>query len=288
VDQKSHRIISNDMILANVGKMVVEAEYVAKHRNAGQFIILRIDEQGERIPLTIAEADPVRGTISLYYQVVGKTTGQMSRLKAGGEIRDIAGPLGHPTEIKKYGTAVCVGGGIGIAPVYPIATAMKEIGNRVINIIGARSKNILIMEDELRKAGNDIIVCTDDGSYGRKAFVTEALRDVMDREKVDIVVAIGPVPMMKAVSAMTKERGIRTMVSLNSIMIDGTGMCGGCRVTVNGERRFTCVDGPEFDGHLVDFDELTARLGTYRDDEGASMEHYNHSCKLEGVTGHGR
>jgi ferredoxin/flavodoxin---NADP+ reductase len=288
VEQSSHRIISNDLIRANVGKMVVEAEYIAQHRRAGQFIILRIDESGERIPLTIAEADPAGGTISLYYQVVGKTTGRMARLKAGEGLRDIAGPLGHPTDIKIYGTAVCIGGGIGIAPVYPIATAMKEAGNRVINIIGARSMDLLIMEDELRKVSDDFIVCTDDGSHGRKAFVTDALREVIEREKIDVVVAIGPVPMMKAVSAMTKEKGIRTMVSLNSIMIDGTGMCGGCRVTVNGERRFTCVDGPEFDGHLVDFDELTARLGTYRDAEAASMEHFNHTCNLEGVTSHGR
>jgi ferredoxin--NADP+ reductase len=228
------------------------------------------------------------GTISLYYQVVGKTTRQMSLLKAGGTINDIAGPLGHPTEIKKYGTVVCIGGGIGIAPVYPIAAAMKKAGNRVVNIIGARTKDLLIMEDELRKVGDEFVVCTDDGSHGRKAFVTEALKEVIEREDVVLVVAIGPVPMMKAVSAMTKERAIKTMVSLNSIMIDGTGMCGGCRVSVNGERRFTCVDGPEFDGHQVDFDELTARLGTYRDDEKISTEKYDHTCKLEGINGHGR
>lgn len=283
-----HTILLNDLISPNVGRMVVEAEYVARHRKAGQFIILRIDEAGERIPLTIASADSTAGTITLYYQVVGMTTQHMANLKAGDFIQDIAGPLGHPTEIKNYGTVVCIGGGIGIAPVYPIAAAMKEAGNRVINIIGARTKDLLIMEDELRKAGDDIIVCTDDGSHGRKAFVTEALKDVIGREKVDIVVAIGPVPMMKAVSAMTKELNIKTMVSLNSIMIDGTGMCGGCRVTVKGERRFTCVDGPEFDGHLVDFDELTSRLGTYRDDEKIMYEKYNHECKLNGVTGHGR
>ena len=278
-----HRILANEMISTNVGRMVVEADYVAKHRRAGQFIILRINEKGERIPLTIAEADPAGGTITLYYQVVGKTTKEMSLLKAGDAIQDIAGPLGHPTEIKRYGTAVCVGGGIGVAPVYPIASAMKESGNRVINIIGARTKELLIMENELAKAGDELIVCTDDGSYGRKAFVTEALKEVLEREKVDIVVAIGPVPMMKAVSDLTRDRGIKTMVSLNSIMIDGTGMCGGCRVTVNGERRFTCVDGPEFDGHQVDFDELTERLGTYRSDEKRSLEEFEHTCKLQGV-----
>ncbi|TFH40270.1 MAG: sulfide/dihydroorotate dehydrogenase-like FAD/NAD-binding protein [Chrysiogenales bacterium] len=267
--------------------MIVEAPYVATHRRAGQFIILRIDESGERIPLTIAEADPAGGNITLYYQVVGKTTGWMMELAAGDFIRDIAGPLGHPTEIKKYGTAVCIGGGIGIAPVYPIATALKEAGNRVINIIGARNSELLIMEDELAKAGDELIVCTDDGSRGRKAFVTEALSEIIEREGVDIVVAVGPVPMMKAVSEMTRPLGIKTMVSLNSIMIDGTGMCGGCRVTVSGERRFTCVDGPEFDGHQVDFSELTSRLGTYRDAENESTERFGHQCKLGGVQGNG-
>jgi NAD(P)H-flavin reductase len=287
MEKVAHRILSNDLILPNVGKMIVEAAYVAKHRHAGQFIILRINEAGERIPLTIADSDPAAGTITLYYQVVGKTTKQMSLLKAGGFINDIAGPLGHPTEIKKFGAAVCIGGGIGIAPVYPIAVAMKKAGNRVINIIGARTKELLIMEDELRNVGDEFIVCTDDGSHGRKAFVTEALKEIIEREKIDIVVAIGPVPMMKAVSAMTKEPGIKTMVSLNTIMIDGTGMCGGCRVTVNGERRFTCVDGPEFDGHQVDFDELTARLRTYCDDEKACMDRYDHACKLEEVKSNG-
>ncbi|MBN2079345.1 MAG: sulfide/dihydroorotate dehydrogenase-like FAD/NAD-binding protein [Spirochaetes bacterium] len=260
--------------------MVVEAPYVAARRKAGQFIILRIDETGERIPLTIAAADSAAGTITLYYQVVGKTTRHLKELAAGETIRDIAGPLGHPTEIMEYGTAVCIGGGIGIAPLYPIATALREAGNRVINIIGARNKDLLIMEEELSKAGDEIVVCTDDGSHGRKAFVTEALQEILDREPVHIVVAVGPVPMMKAVSEMTKPRGIKTMVSLNSIMIDGTGMCGGCRVTVAGERRFTCVDGPEFDGHQVDFSELTERLGTYRDAEKESMDRFDHQCRL--------
>ncbi len=270
------------MISPNVGKMIVEAPYVAEHRKAGQFIILRIDEFGERIPLTIADSDSQAGTLTLYYQVVGKTTRHLSQLKESGSLQDIAGPLGHPTEIHKYGTAVCVGGGIGIAPVFPISTAMKKAGNRVINIIGARSKDLLILEEELGRVGDELIVCTDDGSHGRKAFVTEALKEIMDREKVDIVVAIGPVPMMKAVSDLTRSAGIKTMVSLNSIMVDGTGMCGGCRVTVDGEKRFTCVDGPEFDGHQVDFDELTKRLATYRGEEKVSSEHYDHKCRLEG------
>ncbi len=282
-----HTIISNELISPNTGKMVVKAEYVAKHRKAGQFIILRTNERGERIPLTIADSDSQAGTITLMYQIVGKTTTDLSLMKAGDEIADIAGPLGHPTDIRNYGTVVCVGGGIGVAPIYPIVSAMKKAGNRVITIIGARTKHLLILENELSMVSDEIIPCTDDGSYARKAFVTEILGEVLAREKVDMVVAIGPVPMMKAVSNMTKEKAIPTMVSLNSIMVDGTGMCGGCRVTVGGEKKFTCVDGPEFDGHKVDFDELTVRLSAYRDDEKTSMEKY-HTCKLEGVTGHGR
>lgn len=278
-----HIISENSMIADSIGKMVVAAPYIAEHRKAGQFIILRIDEYGERIPLTIADADPGKGTITLYYQVVGKTTRQMQLLKEGDSIQDIAGPLGHPTDIKNYGTVVCIGGGIGIAPVYPISTAMKDAGNRVINIIGARNKNILILEDELKAIGDDFIVCTDDGSHGKKAFVTEALQEVIDSEKVDLVVAVGPVPMMKAVSNMTSKLNIKTMVSLNTIMIDGTGMCGGCRVTVGGEKKFTCVDGPEFDGHQVDFDELMVRLGTYKEEEKQCMNHFDHECQLHGT-----
>ncbi|RJP17592.1 MAG: sulfide/dihydroorotate dehydrogenase-like FAD/NAD-binding protein [Deltaproteobacteria bacterium] len=282
-----HKVISNELISPNTGKMIVDAGYVAAHRKAGQFIILRIGETGERIPLTIADSDRGAGTITLMYQVVGKTTTNLSKLNAGDSILDIAGPLGHPTEIRKYGTVACVGGGIGIAPVYPIASAMKNEGNRVINIIGARTRHLLVLEKEMTEAGDEIIVCTDDGSHGRKAFVTEALGEIIAREKVDLVVAVGPVPMMKAVSDLTREKGIHTMVSLNSIMVDGTGMCGGCRVTVGGEKKFTCVDGPEFDGHKVDFNELMTRLGSYRDEEKISMEH-DHTCKLDGVTGHGR
>lgn len=277
-----HLIKENSIVAHNIGKMIVEAPYVATHRKAGQFIILRIDEYGERIPLTIADSNADEGTITLYYQIVGKTTKQMSMLNAGQHLQDVAGPLGHPTEIKNYGTVVCIGGGIGIAPVYPISTAMKNAGNRVINIIGARTSDILILEEELRSTGDETIVCTDDGSYGKKAFVTEALKEVVDSENVDLVVAVGPVPMMKAVSEMTRGLNIKTMVSLNTIMIDGTGMCGGCRVTVNGEKQFTCVDGPEFDGHQVDFDELMIRLATYKDEEHQCMDHFEHECQLHG------
>jgi len=263
--------------------MVVDAPYVAEHRKAGQFIILLIDEFGERLPLTIADADKGKGTITLIYQIVGTTTAKLAKLKAGESLYGIAGPLGHPTEIKKYGTVVCVGGGIGIAPLYPISKAMKEAGNRVINILGARSENLFILEKEMGAIADECAICTDDGSKGEKGFVTDVLKGFIDKEKIDLVVAIGPVPMMKAVSELTKKDGIHTYVSLNSVMIDGTGMCGGCRVTVGGETKFTCVDGPEFDGHLVDFESLNKRLKTYHQEETASYEQYKHKCRLDGV-----
>ena len=279
-----HKIISNELISPNVAKMVVSAPYVAQHRKAGQFIILRVGETGKRIPLTIADSDAAAGTISLFYQIVGKTTTDMSKLTDKDSLMDVAGPLGHPTEIKNYGTVACVGGGIGVAPIYPISSAMKKAGNRVVNIIGARNQELLILEDEITAIGDEIIVCTDDGSYGRKAFVTQALEEVIQRETVNIVVAVGPVPMMRALCNLTKKYEIHTMVSLNSMMVDGTGMCGGCRVTVDGQTKFTCVDGPEFDGHKVDFDELMTHLTSYRDQEQESIEH-SHKCKLDGVTG---
>ena len=279
-----HKIISNVLISPNVAKMVVSAPYVAQHRKAGQFIILRVSETGERIPLTIADSDAAAGTITLFYQIVGKTTTDMSKLTSNDSLKDVAGPLGHPTDIKDFGTVVCVGGGIGVAPIYPISTAMKKAGNRVVNIIGARNQELLILENEITAIGDEIIICTDDGSYGRKAFVTQALEEVIQREPVNIIVAVGPVPMMRALCELTKKYEIHTMVSLNSMMVDGTGMCGGCRVTVDGKTKFTCVDGPEFDGHKVDFTELMTRLTSYREQEQESIEH-SHKCKLEGVTG---
>lgn len=278
-----HYIHSNDIIQPTLGKMIVDAPYVAEYRKPGQFIILRIDEYGERMPLTISDADKSKGTITLFYQIVGTTTQKLAHMKAGENVLDIVGPLGHPTEVKKYGTVACIGGGIGIAPLFPISKGMKEAGNRIINILGARSDNLLILEDELSKIGDENIVCTDDGTRGKKGFVTDMLREVISREKVDLVVAIGPVAMMRAVSNLTKESGIHTFVSLNSVMIDGTGMCGGCRVTVGGETKFTCVDGPEFDGHLVDFDSLNLRLKTYHKEENESFDQYKHKCKLDGV-----
>ncbi len=276
-----HIIHENSPLGPSTGRMVVEAPYIAGHRKAGQFIIFRIDEYGERIPLTIVDSDSDRGTITLIYQVAGKSTRQLFAMKPGDKILDIAGPLGHPTEIENYGTAVCVGGGIGVAPVYPISKALKEAGNRVITIIGARSKELLILEDDLKQVSDEIMVCTDDGSYGEKGFVTQLLQRIIDREKVNFCVAVGPIPMMNAVSQVTREPGIKTLVSLNSIMIDGTGMCGGCRVTVGGKIKFTCVDGPEFDAHEVDFTELSNRLNTYREEEQACSD--AHECKLEGA-----
>lgn len=283
-EKMMHYIHSNDIIQPTLGKMIVDAPYVAEYRKPGQFIILRIDEYGERMPLTISDADKKAGTITLFYQIVGTTTQKLGNMKAGENILDIVGPLGHPTEVEKYGTVACVGGGIGIAPLYPISKGMKDAGNRIVNILGARSGNLLILENELSLIGDENIVCTDDGTRGRKGFVTDMLKEVIAKEKVDLVVAVGPVAMMRAVSNLTKEHNIKTFVSLNSVMIDGTGMCGGCRVTVGGESKFTCVDGPEFDGHLVDFDSLNLRLKTYAKEEAESYNSYKHKCKLDGVT----
>ena len=273
-------IIQKRMLSPNVGWLEVEAPQIAKKRKAGQFIILRIDEQGERIPLTIADSNPEKGTITLICQSIGKTSTQLNSLQAGDTIRDIAGPLGQPSHLENFGTAVCVGGGVGIAVTYPIAKALKELGNTVISILGARTKDLLILEDEMRGASDEVRIATDDGSYGVKGFVTDQLKALIQERKVDFVLAIGPTIMMKAVSNVTREFGIKTMVSLNSIMIDGTGMCGGCRVTVGGRAKFVCVDGPEFDGHQVDFDELMLRQRMYLTEERQSLDQF-HECKLD-------
>lgn len=276
-------VISNQNIAPQVFRMVVFAPEVAKYRRAGQFVIVRPLNRSERIPLTIADADKEKGTITLIYQVVGKTTAEMSLIENGQSLADVAGPLGQPTHIEKYGTVVCVGGGIGIAPLYPIAQAMKKEGNHVISILGARTKALLIMEEEMAGTSDRVIIVTDDGSYGAKGLVTDALRGlIQENVHMDLVVAIGPPIMMKMVSLLTKENNIRTLVSLNTIMVDGTGMCGGCRVSVGGESRFVCVDGPEFDGHLVDFDEMIKRMKTYNTHEklAYSMFVEKHRCKL--------
>lgn len=276
-------ILTNDNIAPAVFRMVVEAPEVARHRRAGQFVIVRPTQGGERIPLTIADADPQRGTITLIYQVVGKTTAVMSLMEPGMELADVAGPLGQPTHVERFGRVACVGGGIGIAPLYPIAQAMKTEGNDVTAVLGARTRELLILEAEMRAVVDRVVVVTDDGSYGAKGFVTDALRGLLESgQRPDLVVAIGPTIMMKMVSILTKQFDVPTLVSLNTIMVDGTGMCGGCRVTVGGQVKFVCVDGPEFDGHQVDFDEMMKRLQTYRRHEAESYAAFRerHRCRL--------
>ncbi len=256
----------------------IEAPLIAKKAKPGQFVILKANENGERVPLTMAETDPERGTITVIYMVVGKSTALFRDLREGGGYTDVIGPLGKPTHIEKVGNVVCVGGGTGIAVLHPITRALKEAGNHVTAIVGARSKDLLILEDRMRDASHELIVCTDDGSYGRKGFVTEALKEVLEAKEIQEAFAIGPVPMMKFVSKMTAEYKVPTQVSLNPIMVDGTGMCGGCRVSVGGETKFACVDGPEFDGHKVDFDELMNRLQAYCD---AEKRCFNDYCIIE-------
>ncbi len=276
-----NKILSNTRLAPEVFRMEVEAPLIASERKPGQFIILQIDDDfGERIPLTIADADPAKGTITLVIQTVGKTTHLLAKKRPGDCIAALLGPLGQPTHIAKVGHVVCVGGGIGVAPLHPIAQAMKSVGNRVTIIMGARNKDLLIMEDEMRKIADKLIVVTDDGSYGRKALVTEPLKELCEQmPKPDMAVAIGPPIMMKFCAETTRPYEIHTVVSLNTIMIDGTGMCGGCRVTVGGETKFVCVDGPEFDGHLVDFDNMMKRLRTYKPREDADHQAYH--CRLE-------
>ena len=261
-----------EMSAGNVILNEIEAPSIARKARPGQFVILKANETGERIPLTMAETDPDQGTITVIYMVVGKSTALFKTLQVGDGYQDVIGPLGKPTHLEKLGTVVCVGGGTGVAVLHPITRALKEIGNNVICIIGARSKDLLIMEDYMRAASHDLRVCTDDGSYGHHGFVTDVLKEVLETEDVDQVVAIGPVPMMKFVSQITKEKNVPTIVSLNPIMVDGTGMCGGCRVSIAGQNKFACVDGPEFDGHAVDYDELTQRLQAYCEDEKACMD----------------
>ena len=253
----------------------IEAPLIAKKAKPGQFIVLRPNETGERIPLTMAGSDPTRGTIDIIFQVVGKTTALMRTFQKGDAFLDIIGPLGRPTHLEKLGTVICVGGGTGIAVLYPITRGLNEIGNHVISIIGSRTKELLIMEEEMKNVSNEFFVTTDDGSYGRHGFVTDALKDLLDERKdVKLVVGIGPVPMMKFVCKTTEPYGVKTMVSLNSIMVDATGMCGACRVTVGGKTQFCCVDGPEFNGHQVDFNELMKRQAAYLKEERESYERF--------------
>lgn len=256
---------------------VMEAPEIARKAQPGQFVIVRLDKEGERIPLTIADFDRAKGTVTLVVQEVGASTRQMGLYNAGESILDLVGPLGRPTEIEQYGTVICVGGGVGIAPIYPIARALKEHGNRVVSIIGARSENLLFWEDKMRAISDDLIVCTDDGSYGRFALVTAPLKELLESGvRYDLVFAIGPAIMMKFSCKTTQPFGIKTLVSINSIMVDGTGMCGACRVSVGGKTRFACVDGPDFDGHEVDWDLLLERQRQYLDEEKAAVVKFEH------------
>jgi ferredoxin--NADP+ reductase len=261
-----HRVLTRQPLSPNVTRIEVEAPRIAQIRQPGQFVIVHLENASERIPLTIADADPETGSIALVIQAVGKSTRALAALEPGQSIADIAGPLGHPTELIDAGHAICVGGGVGTAVVHPIVQGLSRGGARVTSIIGGRSREWVIFEEELKQLG-EVIVCTDDGSYGRKGFVTEALRESLEVGDVRMVYAVGPVPMMRAIANLTRPLGLRTIVSLNPVMIDGTGMCGGCRVSVGPDTRFACVDGPEFDGHQVNFDELIDRLGTYREFE---------------------
>ena len=268
------KILKKEEWSPSVFAMEIEAPRVAKKAQAGQFIVLRVNEEGERIPLTIADFNRETGAVLIVFQVIGASTMKLAELNVGDSIVDFVGPLGQPSEIEKFGTVVVVGGGIGVAPTYPIARAMKEAGNKVIAIMGAKTKDILIMEEEMKAVTDEVVVTTDDGSYGIKGFVTNAVQALVDRgEKIDQITAIGPVIMMKSVADATRDLGIRTIVSLNPIMVDGTGMCGGCRVQVGDETKFACVDGPEFDGHLVDFKGLMSRQRMYRDMEAQEKDH---------------
>jgi ferredoxin--NADP+ reductase len=272
-----YRIVEKEQLAPTITKFVIEAPFIARKRLAGNFVMIRVAETGERIPLTIVDSDRTKGTITLIVQAIGKTTKVLSGIPAGELLSDVVGPLGTPTPIERHGNVACVGGGVGTAELYPIAKALGDAGNTIYSIVGARSKDLIILEKEMAQISTTLYITTDDGSYRRKGFVTDQLKDLLDGQNpIHAVYAIGPLPMMKAVSHLTKQYGVKTYVSLNAIMVDGTGMCGGCRVTVNGQMKFACVDGPEFDGHAVDFDELIMRNRTYQDLERMSDERYAH------------
>jgi len=266
-------VLEKKILAPGVKLIKVSAPIIAKKSLPGQFVILRVTENGERIPLTIADKDKEKGTITIVFQEVGKTTKLLGRLEENDKILDLVGPLGNPTEIDNFGTVIGVGGGVGIAALYPILKALKETGNYVISIIAGRSRDYVIFKDEIEKISDEIYITTDDGSLGRKGFVSDVLKEILDSDKeIDRIWAVGPTIMMKVVSDVTRPFHISTIVSLNPIMVDGTGMCGGCRVTVGGKNKFTCIDGPEFDGHLVDFDELLLRLRTYKEEETLALK----------------
>jgi len=266
------RILEKQRLAPMVYLLKFEAPEIAEKVQPGQFVILRVHEKGERIPLTVCDFDREKGSIDLVFQEVGKTTKLLGRLNVNDFILDVIGPLGNPSEVEKFGRVVCVGGGVGTAAVYPVARALYQKGNELLNIMGARSAELLILEDEMRKVSNSLYITTDDGTKGHHGLVTDVLEQIMEKEKIDRVVAVGPAVMMKFVSRTTQPFNVKTVVSLNSIMVDGTGMCGCCRVSVGGETKFTCIDGPEFDGHLVDFDELISRLNMFVEEEKAALK----------------
>jgi len=290
-------IVEARLLSPDVKLFRVRAPRVARKRQPGQFLIVRVHDRGERIPLTIADSDPDRGDVTIVVQGVGKTTWLLNSLVAGDYLHDVVGPLGHPSEVERFGTACVIGGGVGAAIAYPTAVALKQAGNRLVSILGGRRSDLVLFEPEIREVSDALHVTTDDGSRGRRGFVTDVLADLLvGPEPPDYVLAIGPVPMMRAVAEATRPRGIRTVVSLNSVMVDGTGMCGGCRVVVDGHSRFACVDGPEFDAHLVDFDVLAQRNAMYAEEESQSLRRFldrpdedlarvrAHRCRLDSVT----
>lgn len=277
------KIIQKEILSENVAKFIIESRTISENRKAGQFVIVKIGETGERIPLTIADADAKKGTITLIVQKVGTSSHKLFNLNEGESVTDLVGPLGKPTEVEKVGTVVAAGGGVGIAPMYPIARAFKEAGNKLVAVLAARNKELIILEDEFKAFADETVLMTDDGSYGKKGLVTEGIEEVIKREKVDIVVTIGPAVMMKFVALLTQKYNIHTIASLNTIMVDGTGMCGACRISVGGKTKFVCVDGPEFDAHKVDFDGMLKRMNAYKKEEEISYNRYLESLKQEGT-----
>jgi ferredoxin--NADP+ reductase len=272
-------IVNKEYFSENVVRLDIEAPLIAKSRKAGHFVIVRVDENGERIPLTIAGSDLEKGTITLVVQKIGVSSTKLCALNAGDYVADVVGPLGKATHIEKFGTVVCACGGVGTAPMLPIAEAMKKAGNKVITVLAARTKDLIILEEQMRKVSDEVVIMTDDGSYGAKGLVTNGVEGIINREKVDLCVTIGPAIMMKFVSLLTKKYEVPTVASLNTIMVDGTGMCGACRVSIGGETKFVCVDGPEFDAHQVNFDEMMMRMGAYREQEQAAFAKYKESIK---------
>ena len=276
------KIVKKEILAEGIKLIEVEAPLIAKNALPGQFVVLRIDEEGERVPLTIAEKDVERGTVTIIFQEAGATTKFLGTLKVGDAILNLLGPLGHPTNIAKLGNVVVVGGGVGIAEIVPIIKAFREAGNKVISIIGARCKDMLILDEHIKKESDELHITTDDGTCGRKGFVSDILKELIESPlKIDLVYAVGPVPMMEVVTKITKPANIKTLVSLNPIMLDATGMCGVCRVVVGGKTLFACVDGPEFDGHLVDFADLRSRLEMYKDKEKVALDKIKHKCRLD-------